>query len=94
MKYISAKDLFDGYNRNPLYKGLEPETILFRAIERSTHKMEILEVDREEFERLMKQYSAERDTVIGGKEDVLIGKEDILSCLQRAVEEQALPELP
>lgn len=33
MEYISAKDLFDGYNRNPLYKGLEPETILFRAID-------------------------------------------------------------
>ena len=65
-----------------------------RDYKRSTHKMEILEVDREEFARLMKQYSAERDTVIGGKEDVLIGKEDILSCLQRAVEEQALPELP
>ena len=65
-----------------------------RDYKRSTHKMEILEVDREEFERLMKQYSAERDTVIGGKEDVLIGKEDILSCLQRAVEELALPELP
>lgn len=65
-----------------------------RDYKRSTHKMEIRVVDREEFERLMKQYSAERDTVIGGKEDVLIGKEDILSCLQRAVEELALPELP
>ena len=55
---------------------------------------EIREVDREEFERLMKKYSAERDTVIGGKEDAVIGREDILFCLQRAVEEQALPELP
>lgn len=28
------------------------------------------------------------------KQDAVIGKGDILSCLERAVEEQALPELP